>query len=635
MKYEVTSPDGRKLILEGDIAPTEQELENIFANYKPQDNYSALDKAKYTLRSAGEGLTFGLGDIVAGVTNVPMNYLAGNFENPVKLFKEGRRDFVNEQEAFAKEHPALNFAGELGGGLITGIGGAAKGAVKALAKPTLGKMVAGGAKSGAKFGGLYAAGSGFTENPEELSVKNALLSTPFGMAGGAFLGGALPVGIAGVVAGGKGIGKGATKVADYFRNIEIKKLLGANKKIVEQSIKEGKPLIDIADQQLMDVAEGSNMLNSKAKQTFADYGKVRIEGQHPKLVDTLGEHFDPKGSHQLLDELNQETLKGSKILYDNAIYQLDKDGQFLLDNAGRKVGKVLPELEKLNKYELDYIGKVYDTKGLEYEVQGLPQNDMRILNYAKQLMDDDIQTLINKGHNNQARILAEKRASFIDKIDKANPDYKTARNFFERGKRAEDALQAGKNALAGERENLSYDFNKLTPEEKFYFRQGVGNKLEELSNQKTEGGNIFQRVFNAENRRRLKGLDIKNYADLEKKVLAESKAASNINSLRGGSPTTPRQEMIKRFLKRPYRMAKALAIDTVFKPFAASPEKIAKAMTDPVFLSKLYAQAEKNGGKGAGKSVIEVLNQLGRLNNTGGVIGGVGISQILKNKEEK
>lgn len=613
--------------------------------------YSALDKAKYMGRAGAEGLTLGAGDVVGGYTNILANNLADvthgkdlktrlkgagnlalNLVNPglainrdKETFNQGRKDFVEEQEQFAQAHPGLNFAGELAGGLILGGAGAGKNAVKSLAKPTLWNMVKSGArtglKEGAKWGAGYGFGSGLTEDANELNVYNALkgmgAGTVTGAVLGAGLGGALPVGIAGVVAGGKGIGKGATKVADYFRNKTVNTLVGANKGLVEQSIKEGKPLIDIADQKLMDVAEGANLLNREAKQTFADYGKARIEGQHPKLVDTLGQYFDPRGSHQLLDDLNAQVQEGAKTLYDKAKFVTDKAGNIVVDDAGKQVGKVLPELEKLNKYEMDYISQVYRTKGLEYEVQGLPQNDMRILDYAKQLMDDDIQQLLNKGKNRQAAILAEKRASFIAKIDKANPEYKTARNFFERGKRAENALQAGRSALSGERENLAYDFNKLTPEEKFYFRQGVGNKLEELSNQKTEGGNVFQKVFNAENRRRLKGLDIKNYADLEKTVLAESKAASNINSLRGGSPTADRLEAIKRFalgvIRRPTRTITNVLANTAFKPFYANPAEVAKAMTDPVFLSKLYAQAEKNGGKGAGRSVIEALNQIGRM----------------------
>ena len=115
---------------------------------KIPDNYDAADKLKYTLRAAGEGMTFGLGDVVAGASNTLIAPLAKTIAaltegtalhasdfNPLKNFKEGRGDFVREQQAFAKEHPGLNMAGEIGGGLATALlGGAAASAAKAATK---------------------------------------------------------------------------------------------------------------------------------------------------------------------------------------------------------------------------------------------------------------------------------------------------------------------------------------------------------------------------------------------------------------------------------------------------------------------------------------------------------------------
>ena len=76
----------------------------------------------------------GLGDVAGGITNVAARPLGeitqkvidgggdAAFDwsvfNPIKTLKEGRRDFVNEQKDFAKEHPVLNLSGELIGGVI-------------------------------------------------------------------------------------------------------------------------------------------------------------------------------------------------------------------------------------------------------------------------------------------------------------------------------------------------------------------------------------------------------------------------------------------------------------------------------------------------------------------------------------
>ena len=559
-----------------------------------QDPYNALDKAKYTTRAAIEGAIFGLGDLVAGATNVPANYLAGNFQNPVKLFKEGRRDFVNEQEQFAKEHPAYNFAGELGGGLITGIAGAGKKLVATGAKQGLKQLAKTGAKEGAKFGAAYGGGSGLTSDADKLSIKNALLGAGTGGLGGAALGAAIPLGVGAV---GKGTSK-AVNAINYLKNKEINainKVAGAD---VAKAIQEGRPLIDFANEGTLDLALGTKQADPKASQVYVNYARQRLQGQRPIINQMLKNTFGEKGSNQLLDELNAEVLKGSKVLYDRAIYQMDNKGNILLDNTGKPLSKVLPELDKLNKYELDYVSKVYGTKGLEYEVQGLPQNDMRILNYAKQLMDDDIQTLTNKGHNNQARILADKRAQFIAKIDKANPEYKTARAFYERGKQAEDALQAGRNFDKGNRENLKYSFNKLTPEQQAFYRLGAGDRIAEHTNVKTEGGNIAQRVFDAETMRRLKTIGVKDIDKLAAEAKKESITAANLQRLLQGSQTAEKQASVGRWAVSPARQLKrtiASGIDSLFGGITnPNAEQVAKMLTDPQYLRYMLNKSKTN-----------------------------------------
>lgn len=638
------------------------------------DNYSALDKAKYMLRAAGEGATLGLGDLVAGQADVLASDAAGitqadNWKDRAKAttdlavhalvpaasllsdrFNKGRNAFIREQQAFAQAHPVLNFTGEMGGGLVTGIVGAGKKLATTAGKQGLKALAGEGAREGAKFGTAYGAGSGLTEEENKLSIADALKGAGSGLVGGAVLGAALPVGIAGVAKGVKGV-SGALRKAGQILDADamgaavpqatakqapqiyvnewgdivtpkaLQRLLETDENAVQQAVKEGVPLLDLADQKMLGTASGVRLASPEAEQIFTTYGRERLAGQHPKIVTALKQYFGNKGSHQLLDELNADVQKGAKVLYDKAVYQVDKAGNVLYDNAGKPLGKVLPELEKLNKYELDYVGKVYGTKGLEYEVQGLPQNDMRILNYAKQLMDDDIQRLTNQGHNNQARILAEKRAAFIEKIDKANPEYKTARSFFERGKRAETALQEGKKALKGERSNLEYDFNRLTPEEQAFYRKGVGNALEEMSNMQASGGNPAHKVFGEETLRRLKQLGIKDMDKLEKFARAESKASSNIQRLLQGSPTAEREMQAAREVggelnvggaivnpKRTFKRSVANTINKQVKKIindtsAQDRIEIARLLTDPEYLAKQVN--EVNRLRGAQRANLE------------------------------
>ena len=600
-----------------------------------QNSYSAFDKAKYMGHAGAEGLMFGLGDVAAGATNTVMAPLAKTANairegtplsaadfNPVANFRQGRGDFVREQQDFSDAHPYLNATGELAGALLTGLGGLGKRAVQSAGKQGLKALANEGAREGAKFGMAYGAGSGLTQEEDKLSVPNALIGAGTGLAGGAVLGAAIPVGMSAVGKAGGKVGKITGKASNYFKNKDIRaveKVAGAD---LAKSVQEGKPLIDFANEGTLDLALGTKQADPKAGQIYVNYARERLQGQRPTINQMLKDTFGEKSSSQLTDELNEQILKGSKELYDKAIYQLGKDGNVLTDMSGKPVGKVVPELEKLTQHEADYISKVYGTKGIEYEVQGLPQNDMRILNYAKQLMDDDIQKLLNQGKNAQARILSEKRAQFIAKLDKANPEYKEARAFFERGKQAEDALQMGRNFDKGRRENKLWEFNKLTDEQKDFYRLGMGDRIAEHTNVKTEGGNLPQRVFDAETNKRIKLFGVKDADKLIEKAKQESITAANLSRLLQGSQTAEKQASVGRWATNPYRQAKgvfARAIDKVYGKIAnPNAEQVAKMLTDPQYLAQKKTQAMAND--------INLARKIGKYNfdllRLGGILGG-------------
>lgn len=605
---------------------------------KPQDSYSTLDKAKYTLRAAGEGATFGLGDLVAGYTNTLANDLAdvthgkdlaarakgyGKYLLHTVLpltasktddFKQGRKEFVEEQNAFKEEHPWLNAGGEVLGGLTTGVLGAGKAAAGNAAKTGI-RGVLNGARVGGLYGGAYGAGSGATENPEEINAKGAVKGfVPGVLLGGAF-GGAVPVALG-----------TAGKIGRFFRNIKnkdfraIEKLAGAD---AAKSAQEGVPLIDSANEGIMDLALGTKQADPKAAQVYADYARQRLQGQRPLINEMLSNTFGKKGSNQLLDEIKEETLKGSEALYNKAKFQMNENGEILLDGRGKPIGKLIPEFEnKLNDYELEHIQKAYKAKGLGREIKGLPQNDMRVLNNAKLSMDDEIMALLNKGEINNARPLQELRAEFIAKIDAANPEYKKARAFYERGKQAEEALLMGRAFDKSSRENALYDFNKLTDEQKKFYRLGMGDRISEHTNVKTEGGNIAQRVFDAETGRRIKLFGVENADELLSKAKKESITAGNLNRLLQGSQTAEKEASIGRWFTNPNRQAKgflARTIDALYgKVVKPNPQEVARMLTDPRYLQLKQLQAMQGD--------IGLARRIGKYNfdllRSGGIIGG-------------
>ena len=614
----------------GSNTPQQPQAQEQTQAQNAKDPYSALDKAKYATRSAIEGATFGLGDMVAGLTNIPANYLAGNFQNPVKLFKEGRKDFVNEQQSFEQEHPALNFGGEIVGGLLTGGAGAGRNVLKTGVKQGIKQLAKTGAKEGAKFGAAYGAGSGLTSDADKLSVANALKGGAGGAVGGVILGAGLPLAIGGA---GK-VGQKGINAINYLKNKEINSIRKVAGEDLGKAIAEGRPLIDFANEGTLDLALGTKQADPKASQVYVNYARQRLQGQRPLINDLIDKNFSEKGAHQLLDEINAETLKGSSILYDRAKFQMDNAGKILLDNKGKPLGKLIPEFEnKLNDYELEHITKAYKAKGLGREIKGLPQNDMRVLDNAKQSMDDEILGLLKKGETNNARPLQELRAKFIEKIDKVNPEYKEARAFYERGKRTEEALLMGKNFDKGSRKDVLYDFNKLTPEQQDFYRLGAGNRLVEHTNTKTEGGNLAQRVFDAETATRLKMLGVKNIDNLLNTAKKENITASNLQRLLQGSQTAEKQASVGRWATNPTRQAKGLiarTIDNLYgKVVNPNAEQVAKMLTDPRYLQQVLENSKTNTIQNALKgnysavagNVSKALNDAKQtINNEGGFV---------------
>lgn len=621
-RYRITAPDGRSVLVEGNQAPTEQDIAAIFGNYQQpkQDNYSALDKAQYMGRAAGEGLTFGLGDIVGGITNTvaaPIgktvgaitegNPLALSDFNPWQNFKQGRKDFVREQKGFAEEHPYLNFTGELGGGLVTGIAGAGKKIASTAGKQGIKALMSQSAKEGAKFGLAYGAGSGLTENENSLSVQDALKGGGTGFVSGAALGAAMAPAVYGV-----------GKVAGGIRNLKNKDIRAIEKMAgldASKSVQEGIPLIDRANEGVMDLALGTKNADPKAAQIYADYARARQGKSLQNVSEGIDTHFGNKGYSQLIEEMDAKALEAYQPAYEKAMFQ--KNG--------------LPKRIDFNATidEADYIGKVRRTTGLKTEVRGLADNDMRVLDYAKQLMDDDINKAVNQGDNAKVRALTKLKNEFLKKIDEKNPEYAAARKIFADNKAAQDLMAQGQKIGQGSQSERAIALAKLTDQEKGYYRQGVREALlKKLNTQKSEGGNVSRKIFDYDTMQRLKNVGLSDYDALAALAKRENIASANMQRLLQGSQTAEKEASLGRWFTNPNRQAKGLiarTIDSLYgKVVRPNPLEVAKMLTDPKYLAqRLQASGgiSSIAGRGAG--------QVGSMENKGIVK-----SAVNKLKEE-
>ena len=99
---------------------------------EPSTEYSGPNYVTGATRGIIGGLTLGATPYIAGVTNIPASYLAGDFKNPIELFKQGKREYKAEQEKFGEAYPTTATATEIIGSIPTYVVGAGEisGAVK-------------------------------------------------------------------------------------------------------------------------------------------------------------------------------------------------------------------------------------------------------------------------------------------------------------------------------------------------------------------------------------------------------------------------------------------------------------------------------------------------------------------------
>lgn len=573
------------------------------------------------------GYTAGLGaPILAGIGAI-LDKAKGSKETFGELFGEYGKAIEDRQAEFAKNNPKTSFATELAGMVASNPAKlAGKGIAKVsgnVAEKVLPKFAKGAFVRGAGRGVAetlpYTAGYGVSSVLSGKPKEDIAGGSALDLTAGALLGGV----------GGKFL-KG-------FSNKEYNAVKEAfTPQEIESALKTGKPLLDSATEKGVLLAEYAKK-DPEAAQVIKDYGWKRLAQQKPEINALIDKRFGKKGSLQLLDELQVASAKEATPAWNKALYQLDKDGNILLDNFGKEVGRTV-DITKFTPAEIDYITKVYNNKATKYAVKGLPQNDMRILNYAKQLMDDDVAQYYAKAHKNQAIELEKVRDAFVQKVDTANPDFAPARKITERRYRAEEALAAGKNFDAKSRKNFLYDYGQMTPEQKQFYRLGVGERLVEKTNAKTEGGNIYKKVFDSETLKRLQDIDFPGIKQITDTAKAEQLSAANMERLIGGSQTAERLNAMKvgesKFnafspLRGIKRALSGGVLDIAGDVFNPNQVKIANILTNPQALQQ--AQMQVNNPS----AVMRIADIINKPAGRGALLTPIAIRQVLEQQENK
>jgi len=174
------------------------------------------------------------------------------------------------------------------------------------------------------------------------------------------------------------------------------------------------------------------------------------------------------------------------------------------------------------------------------EIRKLPYGDMRILERARQRLNDMAGRAVATGNKSQIKDITEAKNAFLNSIYGAVPQYENALNIYNQAHRLREAVDMGEKVFkrSVNPEKFAEDFSKLEDYEKDALKLGLRDKIYEILG--TNGS--------------WKNLTYRNVANKIKTVLGEEEGQKlidfanhevrrqgNINKLLGGSKTAEKQ----------------------------------------------------------------------------------------------
>lgn len=592
-----------------------EDLPQISPNTDPQ--YSALEKAVYTGRAGAEGLLFGLGDVLAGATNTVMSPLAKTVNalkegtplsvqdfNPVKNFQEGRGDFVREQEEFKKVHPGLNAMGELAGGLL---GGGLGGAAKSVAGKGLLRTAGQGAKEGAKWGGLFGAGQGLTDDADRLNpvgaleggIRGAVLGAPFGAAFGL---------------AGAGINKAAKTGKKWIANYKNKDYntvaKAAGEDVLQKSIDTQTPLLDIGNSKVAQLAKDVKNNNVEASDLLTEFVEQGYAGQGDKLRQIVGKYMPATGAE------TAETLTAAKRALSEAAYKpMQQMGALLPKNPG--LAKLVASNPQIKRAMLT----------AKRNLPQLGDDGFNLFNETKKVLDDMAMPnpLASGAEKSRIRYAQQARSALIDELDKATGgQYKKALQEYGDLLGAEQALSRGRELMNMDPQAAAAIYRQAGASEREALRVGLAQELQRRIRKGSIDGsarNLASTLVGSEQNKQIFRSVLGKDADkFIEELSGVNRAVKNYGIVKGGSDTHSNnmraEELADLLFGKITALPKIVAGKIIGRVTGRNPQEVAKMMTDPGYLAaKRWAamQRDINVARRVGKVHFDLLRAGGPL----------------------
>jgi len=462
---------------------------------------NAIETGVVTPQSIGQylqGATLNFSDELIGTLNSLFGKKPGVISQAAK--ESGYGDISPRQagiglerlalEQRASEKPVRSIVEQVVGGAIPAIGS------RGLTAPlTLGKAAVQGFKSGLVGGFGAAEGS-----PEQQAISTGISGVT-----GLVAAPALQLGARVVKNVSQPIIKSMFADPDVTglqasRNL-IKEALQSDVGSVDEAIntvlqKSGKPytLADIGPNTRA-YLDAVSLIPSPAKQTAKKFLEQRDKGISARLTSDLQDAFGTKAS--FFDEFNALKVARTELgkkMYANAFNKQVPVNRELTDLLGR------PSVQQAYARGIN----IAQEKGIKVpnvvvNAQGqlvtadnklVPAVDTEFLHYVKMGLDDLVYTGKSPSSgigNTQLNSIKDTRSQFLNYIDKNNPSYKSARNYWADDTATMDAMQEGRKFLKANPDQLKADIKKMSTSEKEAFRLGaMSDLIERVGGQSTD-----------------------------------------------------------------------------------------------------------------------------------------------------
>lgn len=458
--------DGGPVVTDEDVYGDPPDDSELTADGGDEDD--GTDHLREALYAALQGGTLGTADEIRGTVD-----------------PEGAASDRAEYSEYASAHPGEK-AGAFSAGLLP------------LALAAASAVPGGGVLTGAGLGAATGAGLGATSNVEDRGT------------------GALEGGIEGGLAGaGATIGTRYiyNKLGQLIDKATGKALTPAEEKIVlaanRDKIDLSQVAADLRASDRINVPQGVQDVGGRRTKALVEKAATRggdeaenflaqqqgiQDKSYSRVEDQVNKGLAPSEYFGELEKLQNELYTNSKPLYEAAYKKYPGIKSKVFDQiASTKDGKdAIREAFRLMENDQVPIGKV----GPGGMVQ---KPSLQFLDYVKRGLDQKITTEEANGATPLGKSLRAVRNRLRDELDKAAPEYKTARDQYAGDLEIRDALKMGRE-----------DLNKMQPEEvrkavanmsfaeKDAFRSGVSQHLFETLGKPTTDFNAAQRILGSD-----------------------------------------------------------------------------------------------------------------------------------------